>query len=301
MDVGPLQRPIVASCLTSEVRVMPETDNSDQIAYWNADAGENWASLQKYMDAQLEPYGSRAMEALALAPGERVLDVGCGSGQTSLALGQAVGAGGTVVGVDISRPLLDVARRRAADVGAAQVSFVEADAQTYAFAAAGFEAVFSRFGVMFFADPPAAFANIRRALKPAGRLAFVCWRTPAENAMMTVPHMAAAAHLPPSPPPTPGAPGPFAFADPARVRDILSSAGFGDIDLTPYDRKVGGGDLEQTLAVSLSMGMLGRALLEHPDKRAMVIDDVREALRPHVDEDGIVRLGSAAWIVTARA
>ena len=154
---------------------------------------------------------------------------------------------------------------------------------------------------MFFADPPAAFANIRRALKPGGRLAFVCWRTPAENAFMTVQLAAAAAQLPPSPPPTPGAPGPFAFADPARVRHILSSAGFRDIDLTPCDRKIGGGDLEQTVIMSLNIGLLGRALLEHPEKRALVVDDVREALRPHVDEDGIVRLGSATWIVTADA
>ena len=280
---------------------MPEADNADQIAYWNADGGENWVALQKYMDAQLEPYGLRAMDALAPASGERLLDVGCGSGQTSLALGQAVGAGGTVVGLDVSRPLLDLARRRASESGAANVSFLEADAQTYGFAPASFDAVFSRFGVMFFADPPAAFANIRRAVKPGGRLAFVCWRTPAENDFMTVQLAAAAAQLPPLPPPTPGAPGPFAFADPARVRHILSSAGFRDIDLTPCDRKIGGGDLEQTVTMSLNIGLLGRALLEHPEKRALVIDDVREALRPHVDEDGIVRLGSATWIVTARA
>ena len=212
---------------------MPETDNADQIAYWNADAGETWAALQKQMDAQLEPHGLRAMEALAPAAGERIVDVGCGSGQTSLALGQAVGRSGAVMGLDISRPLLDLARRRAAESGAANVSFGEADVQTYAFAPATFDAVFSRFGVMFFADPPAAFANIRRALKPGGRLAFVCWRTPAENIFMTLPYTAAAAQFPPAPPPTPGAPGPFAFADPDRVRHILSSAGFRDIGAGP--------------------------------------------------------------------
>jgi SAM-dependent methyltransferase len=205
------------------------------------------------------------------------------------------------MGFDISRPLLDLARRRAAQSGAANVSFVEADAQTYAFSPATFDAVFSRFGIMFFADPPAAFANVRRALKPGGRLAFVCWRTPTENMCMALPYMAATAHLPPAPPPEPGAPGPFAFADPALVRHILSSAGFRDIELAPYDRKVGSGDLEQTLAMSLKIGLLGRALREHPEKRALVINDVREALRPHVDADGIVRLSSASWIVTAHA
>ena len=280
---------------------MPETDNADQIAYWNADAGETWAALQEQLDAQLAPFGSKAMEALAPAAGERIVDVGCGSGQTSLALGQAVGRSGAVMGLDVSRPLLDLARRRAAESGAANVSFAEADVQTYAFAPATFDAVFSRFGVMFFADPPAAFANIRRALKPGGRLAFVCWRTPAENIFMTLPYTAAAAQLPPAPPSEPGAPGPFAFADPARVRHILSSAGFRDIELAQHDRKIGSGDLEQSLALSLKIGLLGRAVREHPEKRALVIDDVREALRPHVDVDGVVRLASASWIVTARA
>jgi SAM-dependent methyltransferase len=205
------------------------------------------------------------------------------------------------MGLDISRPLLDLARRRAAAAGAANVSFAEADVQTYAFAPATFDAAFSRFGIMFFADPPAAFANIRRALKPGGRLAFVCWRTPAENIVMALPYTAAAAHLPPAPPPEPDAPGPFAFADPARVRHILSSAGFRDIELAPHDRKIGGGDLEQSLALSLRIGPLGRALREHPEKREIVIDVVREALRPHVDVDGAVRLASASWIVTAHA
>ena len=278
---------------------MPETDNADQIAYWNADAGEAWAALQEQLDAQLASHGSRAMEALAPAAGERIVDVGCGSGQTSLALGQAVGRSGAVMGLDVSRPLLDLARRRAAEFGAANVTFAEADVQTYAFAPTTFDAVFSRFGVMFFADPPAAFANIRRALKPGGRLAFVCWRTPAENIFMTLPYTAAAAQLPPAPPSEPGAPGPFAFADPARVRHILSSAGFRDIELAQYDRKIGSGDLEQSLALSLKIGLLGRAVREHPEKLVLVIDDVREALRPHVDADGVVRLASASWIVSA--
>jgi SAM-dependent methyltransferase len=280
---------------------MSETDNAGQIAYWNADGGDTWVALQKYMDAQLEPYGRRVLEALAPAPGDHILDVGCGSGQTSLQLGQAAGQGGAVVGLDISRPLLDLARRRAAEAGAPNVSFLEADAQTHAFAPATFDAVFSRFGVMFFDDPPAAFANIRRALKPGARLAFVCWRTPAENMFMVLPYQAAAPHLPPPAPPTPDAPGPFAFADPARVRSILASAGFRDVDVTAHDQKIGGGNLEQTVAVCLGIGLLGRALLENPDKRPLVIDPVREALRQHVEEDDIVRLDSASWIVTARA
>ena len=285
----------------SKFGAMSETDNAGQIAYWNADAGENWAALQEHLDAQLQAHGDRAMQALAPAQGERILDVGCGAGQTSLALGQAVGEDGAVVGLDVSRPLLQVARRRRATAGAANVSFLETDAQIHAFTPASFDALFSRFGVMFFADPPAAFANIRRALRPGARLAFVCWRTPAENPCLALAFAAAAAQLPPAPPPMPGAPGPFAFADQDRVRDILASAGFSDIQLIAFDRKIGGGDLEQTVRVSLTIGPLGRALLENPDKRPLVIEPVREALRPHVDGDGIVRLDSASWIVTARA
>jgi len=280
---------------------MSEADNADQIEYWNAEAGETWANLQEQLDAQLAAHGAKAMEALAPAERERVVDIGCGAGQTSLALGQAVGRGGAVMGFDVSRPLLDRARRRAAESGATNVSFAEADVQTHAFTPASFDAAFSRFGVMFFADPAAAFANIRRALKPGGRLAFVCWRTPAENPFMTLPYAAAAAQLPPAPQPEPAAPGPFAFADQVRVRHILATAGFSDIEMAPHDRKIGGGDLEQTLALSLKIGLLGRAVREHPEKRTLVIDDVREALRPHADGDGIVRLASASWIVSARA
>jgi SAM-dependent methyltransferase len=273
--------------------------NADQIAYWNAVAGETWASLQDHLDRQLEPLGVRARQALAPRPGERILDIGCGSGQTTLDLAEAVTPGGTVLGVDISRPMLDLARRRAA--GVAGVSFQEADAQTFAFEPASFDAAFSRFGVMFFADPVAAFRNIARALKPGGRLAFVCWRTPQENIFMSLPMAAAASVLPPpdAPPPPPSAQGPFAFADPAHVWDILGKAGFGDIEITAHDQKIGSGDLDSTLDVTLKIGPLGAMLREHPDRRDAVIDAVREALRPHLDEEG-VRLDSASWIVTAR-
>lgn len=273
--------------------------NADQIAYWNAAAGETWASLQDRLDRQLAPLGLRARQALAPRPGEQILDVGCGAGQTTLDLAEAVMPGGTVLGVDISRPMLDLARRRAA--GVAGVSFQEADAQTFAFAPASFDAAFSRFGVMFFADPVAAFRNIARALKPGGRLAFVCWRTPQENVFMSLPMAAAASVLPPpdAPPPPPAAQGPFAFADAAHVREILGKAGFGGIEIAAHDQKIGSGDLDTTLEVALKIGPLGAMLREHPDRRDAVIDALREALRPHLDAGG-VRLDSASWIVTAR-
>ncbi len=275
---------------------MTDTANADQVAYWNAGAGETWAALQAQLDRQLEPLGQRTLQALGPKPGEHILDIGCGAGQTTLALAQACRPGGSALGLDISRPLLQLARERAT----ADVTFLEADAQTFAFAPASFDAAFSRFGVMFFADPAAAFANIRKGLKPGGRLAFVCWRAPAENPFMTLPMAAAAPLLPPQAPPTPGGPGPFAFADPELVRKILAAAGFSGVEITPHDQKIGSGDLDQAITVALRVGPLGAALREHPDKRETVIDAVRGALSAHDGPEG-VKLDSASWIVTARS
>ncbi len=275
-----------------------DAPNAAQADYWNAAAGATWAELQAPLDRQLAPLGHSAMADLAPRAGERILDIGCGAGETSLELAAIVTPGGQVTGADISRTLLEVARRRAADL--AGVSFIEADAQTWPFEAGAFDAVFSRFGVMFFADPVAAFRNLLRALKPGGRLAFVCWRPPAENPIMALPMAVAAPFLPPAAPPVPGAPGPFAFADAERVRDILTEAGFTDFKAAPHDEKVGSGDLDTVVALALKVGPLGGMLREAPDKRDTVIAAVREALAAHNGPDG-VKLDSGTWIVTARA
>jgi SAM-dependent methyltransferase len=272
--------------------------NAAQVEYWNSGAGPTWASLQAPLDRQLAPLGRQAMAALAPQAGERILDIGCGAGETTLELAQAVSPGGEVTGVDISRPLLDLARRRAE--GLASVRFVEGDAQVHSFAPASFDGVFSRFGVMFFADPAAAFANLRQALKPGGRLAFVCWRSPMENPILTAPMMAAAQHLPAPTPPEPGAPGPFAFADPERVRGVLDAAAFTDIGIAPLDLPIGGGNLEDALELALKVGPLGGLLRDNPDKREVAIGAVRALLAQHEGPDG-VKLPSATWIVTARS
>jgi len=272
--------------------------NAAQAAYWNDVAGRSWAEFQEGLDRQAAPLGRRAMAALAPAPGERILDIGCGAGQTSLELAQAVGAGGSVLGVDLSEPLLAIARRRAAGVEGLEVR--QGDAQTFPFAPGAFDAAFSRFGVMFFEDPAAAFANIRRALKPAGRLAFVCWRKPDENPIMRLPMEAAGSLVPAPSPPEPGAPGPFAFADPDRVRGILAGAGFADVELTPHDEKVGSGDLETALALALRIGPLGAILRDNPGLREPVLPRVRAALARHDGPDG-PKLDAAVWTVTARS
>jgi SAM-dependent methyltransferase len=271
--------------------------NAAQISYWNDSAGPTWVAEQDALDAELRPWGERAMAALAPTAGERLIDVGCGCGTTTLALAERVGAKGAVLGADISAPMLEVALRRAAASGLAQASFAQVDAQTHRFEPA--DGVFSRFGVMFFADPTAAFANLRSALTAGGRVAFVCWRAPEHNAWMTVPMAAVAPLLPQAPPtPPPGAPGPFAFADRDRVFGILKGAGFANVAIDAHDLKTGWGDLEISARTAASIGPVGAALRQHPQLADQIIAAVRAALAPYMTHDG-VRLDASAWIVRA--
>ena len=274
--------------------------NAAQEEYWNGRAGETWTELQRLLDMELRPLGLETEAALRLRPGERVLDIGCGAGETSLDLAAAVAPGGAVLGVDISRPLLDLAARRSAGKDL-DLRFEAADAQTSDFGGERFDAAFSRFGVMFFSDPAAAFANILKALKPGGRLAFVCWRPAADNPVMTAPMKAVENLIPSQPPSDPLAPGPFAFADPERVRRILAEAGFGQVAIRPFDAEVGAWTPEEALIVAQRVGPLGMVLRENPDLRPHVLDAVIRELRRHTRADGKVWLGAAVWIVTATA
>jgi SAM-dependent methyltransferase len=274
--------------------------NDAQIDYWNTTAGETWARHQQQLDRQLEALGLEAMRVLAPAAGERILDIGCGCGETTLQLAARVGAAGAVVGVDISEPMLEVARRRPAPDAAARPEFRELDAQTDDLGAAAFDGVFSRFGVMFFADPTAAFANIRAALKPGGRLAFVCWRAFQDNPWMREPMAAAAPLLPPLPPVDPTAPGPFAFAEDGRVRAILGDAGFGGIAIDSFDVSIGGSSVEETVNLTLRVGPLGRVLREMPEMADAVVGAVRAAIQPYETANGVL-MPAAVWIVSAKA
>jgi SAM-dependent methyltransferase len=257
-----------------------------------------WAEVREPLERQLAPLGRRALAALAPRPGERILDIGCGGGATALDLARAVAPDGEVLGVDLSAAVLEFARR-AAD-RCARLQFIQADAQVFPFEPGSFDAAFSRFGVMFFADPTAAFMNIRRGLKPNGRLAFVCWRALEDNPLDIVPLTAASPYLPPQPDHSPDAPGPFAFADANRVRGVLAKAGFGDIEIDAHDEQVGSGDLDTMLAVCKRVGALGKILRENPELRGAAIAAVRPALAAHDGPDG-VRLRAATWIVTARS
>jgi len=272
--------------------------NAAQIAFWNETGGPGWVAMQDELDRELSELGLVAMSAMAPRAGERIIDVGCGCGATTLELARRVGPEGGVLGVDISAPMLAVARERAAAAGLTQARFIQADAQVYAFEPA--HGAFSRFGVMFFEDPVAAFENIRRGFKPRGRLAFVCWRPLVLNPWMTVP-MNAVAPLLPSPPPAPipGAPGPFAFADRDRLFGILRDAGFGAISIDPHDAKVAWGDLETSVRMALRLGPVAALARENPPLQEAMTDAIRAAVAPHLGADG-VQLDSASWIVLAK-
>jgi SAM-dependent methyltransferase len=275
-----------------------EAANSAQIDYWNATAGQTWARHQAQLDRQIEPLGLEALRALASRPGERVLDVGCGCGQTTLELAERVGRAGAVTGVDVSAPMLSVAKARAVPDGAATPQFLECDAQTAELGQGSYDAVFSRFGVMFFSNPAAAFANLRKALKPNGRLAFVCWRPFQENLWMRVPMEAAQPFLPPTTPMDPTAPGPFAFANPDRVRSILSEAGFSDVTLHAFNTSIGGSSLDQTVDLAFRVGPLGAVLREQPDLAPTIAGAVKAALSTYETPSGVL-MPAAVWIVQA--
>ena len=273
--------------------------NSEQMDYWNANAGKIWAQFHEQLDRQLSPLGSEALRALAPRTGERIVDIGCGCGQSSLDLARRVGPRGSVVGIDISSPMLEIARQRDLPPPTVRPAFLQLDAQSEDLGQSVFDAAFSRFGMMFFSEPVIAFANIRAALKPGGRLGFVCWRALNENPWMTIPLDAALHFLPPLSPPDPVAPGPFALADAERIRSILGRAGFESISIRPFDARIGEADLEAALQLSLKVGPLGAALRGHPECADRAAGAVREALSQFITPNGVL-MAAAVWIVLAR-
>jgi SAM-dependent methyltransferase len=208
--------------------------NADQIAYWNGPGGQRWANRQAAQDILLAPVLDILIDRAKPQAGERIIDVGCGSGASSIAFAQKVAPTGHVLGVDVSGPML--ARARQSAPKELPLDFVQADATVYPFVSSSFDLLASRFGVMFFADPTLSFTNMRKALKPAGRLAFACWREPRENPFFMAPLMAAYKHVPKLPQQGPEDPGPFAFASEERVRRILGAAGFTGIEMEPCPR-----------------------------------------------------------------
>jgi SAM-dependent methyltransferase len=276
--------------------------NADQIAYWNGPGGQRWANRQAAQDILLAPVADILINRAGPKAGERILDVGCGSGATTIAFARKVAPSGHVFGVDVSGPMLERARQSAPkDL---PVEFALADATIYPFVPASIDLLASRFGVMFFADPAKSFANMRKALRPSGRLAFACWREPRENPFFMTPLQAAYKHVPKLPQQGPEDPGPFAFASEARVHRILGEAGFTGIAMEPcalsLDSAIGHG-LEGAVQGALDIGPVSRALEGQPAEiRDAAAQSIREALAPFAKGDA-VPLPASIWIVTARA
>ena len=280
--------------------VQASSSGPDQAAHWNGPAGEAWVEAQELLDGMFSGLEEALADTAATASARRVLDIGCGTGATTLAVARRLGEDGEALGVDISAPMVTHARARAEREGS-QARFVVADATTHALPPAHFDLAVSRFGVMFFPDPVAAFANIRRALRPGGGLAAVAWRSRDENPFMTTAERTAVPMLPEAPPPRrPDAPGQFAFADESRVRGILEDSGWGGVTMRPVDVDctVPATALELYLT---RLGPLGTLLREVDEvTRERVLTAVRAAFQTFVHGD-TVRFTAACWWIEARA
>jgi SAM-dependent methyltransferase len=282
----------------SEVPI--HSDNAAQAEFWNGPVGRRWRDAQDTQDQVLRPVSDRLLTAASPRPGERVIDVGCGCGVTTIDFAARVAPHGEVLGLDISDPMLARARERAPT--GLTLRFALADAAVHHMTPGWADLAVSRFGVMFFADPVLAFANLRNGLRPGGRLAFACWRAAKFNPFFVVPLRAAAKHAPPLPEIGPEEPGPFSFADEARVMRVLAAAGFEDIVLEPHDFDLDiaiGRGVDAAVASALTIGPTSRMLENQSEEvRAAAAADIRAALEARAQGDS-VPLGAAIWIVTA--
>jgi len=271
----------------------------DQMALWNGPAGHAWVEAQALLDRLFREMEDLLVDAVVAEGANRVLDVGCGTGATTLAVARQLGTAGSCVGVDISEPMISAARSRAEREGSAP-RFICADAQTHAFEPATFDMIISRFGVMFFSDPIRAFANLRRAAREGGELRVIVWRSAQENPFMTTAERAAAPLLPNLPTRPADAPGQFAFADRNRVRRILEESGWAEVQAQPLDVACAMPERELTRYLA-KLGPVGSILRDADDRtRARVVEAIRPAFDPYV-HGAEVRFTAACWMVSARA
>jgi SAM-dependent methyltransferase len=280
---------------------MSADNNAEQIAEWNGAMGQLWAEKQQEIDVVVVPFGNAALKKAAPQPGERVIDIGCGCGDTTIEIARIVGERGTVLGVDVSQPMLAVARSHATQARCRNLEFRHADASE-ADLPTDRDLLFSRFGVMFFSQPTPAFSHMRKSLRVGGRCVFVCWRTPRDNAWAMVPLTAARAALGVTPPPAdPHAPGPFAFADDERLRGILEDSGFRDVGFQRFDTLLTLGATprdaaERALRVGPTSRFVREVGMEHLPK---IRDAVEHAFARLAAPDGGVLLEGSTWIVSA--
>ena len=282
---------------------MPEAvANVAQQEHWNTVAGPKWVGLGEVMEKRMRAVNDLLLTAAAAQPSETVLDVGCGTGTTTLPLAEAVGDSGAVLGVDISETMLATARGRLHERMLSNVEFLLADAQVHGFAPERFDLVASRFGVMFFADPVAAFSNIRRAMRSGGRLGFVCWAPLKDNPHWSVPLDVVQRHLGPSAPPPAHAPGPLAFSDDAYLAGILQAAGFAGIEIESVSTWIDGSTPEQEAEFACMMGPPSRLIAERkPGDAALasIKQALAEAFAPFDTGSG-VQLPASVFAVKAR-
>jgi SAM-dependent methyltransferase len=278
--------------------------NEEQVEYWNGEAGHRWAEQDAMMSRLLQPVCEALLDHGAVGGSKNVLDIGCGGGSQSLILARRLGAGARVLGVDISGPMLAIAEEKIAEAGddTAQLEFLRADAAEHPFEPGSFDLLFSRFGVMFFDDPVAAFRNLRGALSEDGRLLFACWQALVDNDWTRIPVQAALQHLPKPEMPDPHAPGPFAFADPERVRGILEAAGFANVTIKPHRQEIRFGEapnLGAGVRQLAAIGPVGRLLVNQDDETMeKVFAAMEEALAPYY-RDNSFWLPGAIWFVSA--
>lgn len=278
-----------------------ELTNTGQARAWDGLAGAHWVDNTERYDRMLAPYLAAVVEAAQLSATDRVLDVGCGTGALTRTTAR-LAADGEATGVDLSGRMVDAAQEITDAEGPINAGYLEADAQTHEFPADAYDVLVSRFGVMFFSDPVAAFANLRRATRDGGRVAFACWQGLLDNEWMLVPGAAAAEHVGMPDPGAPGEPGPFSLAEPDRVREVLGGGGFADVELTEVGGPMWmGQDLDDTTSY-LANHEMARQLFDgkDPDAVQRALTAVREALVPHAGPDGVV-LSGKAWLVTAHA
>ena len=270
-------------------------DNAEQAELWNGRLGKAWVNVEDYIDGMMAPLSTVALEAVNAKPSDRIIDIGCGCGTTSFSLGAT---GAAVWGVDISTAMIDRANEK--DNAAGNVAFSVGDAASQQYTA-DHTVVFSRFGVMFFADSVKAFANIRSALVPGGRLVFLCWQPPAANPWLSIAGAALQPFQPAdAPPPDPEAPGPFRFGVPEDTRKVLGSAGFTNIAMQPVVKDLHLGDtIDEVMRFQSNVGPLS-GLLETLDesRHAQATAAVRDAFAAKADSKGI-NLEAATWLVTA--
>lgn len=267
----------------------------EQTHLWNGPAGHSWVEMQDLTDRAWRPFLELLLEDIEPGSSEQLLDIGCGTGATTVAFASRLGANGSCLGIDISEPMLEAAEKRAKEM-ASPASFLLADAEHHAFEKHRFDQLLSRFGVMFFSEPARAFANLRSAAAPSGKLRFVAWRDPKENPFMTAAGRAAAPFLPEAPPPHPG----FAFADEQYVKGILLAAGWQDVVFEPVDRLCAFPRAE-LVGFLTKMGPVALFLKNCEDTlRAQILEAMLAAFEPYFEGDEVC-FNAACWLVSARA